>query len=247
MEIDVWLILALVAVGMGSAFIQRVSGFGSGIFSMLFLPYLFGNTTVAAAVSGMWSTATTVFNAVRHRKKIDFKVILPVIIPAMIMVTVSVQLSKSISSGIMTMILGGVLILLSFYFLLFNQKLRLKASVPAGIAIGTVGGTLSGLFSTGGPPVVLYLSGIIEDKLVYFATIQGYFAITDLYGFGTRVFSGIITWQVLIYAAIGWIGSLIGNTLGSLVFSKLNAQVLKKIIYIGMIVSGIIMIGKEVL
>lgn len=247
MEIDIILILALIGVGMGSAFIQRVSGFGSGIFSMLFLPYLFGNTVTAAAVSGMWSTATTVFNAIRHRKSIDFKMILPIIIPAMIMVTLSVQLSKSVSSGIMMMVLGGVLILLSIYFLLFSQRIRLKASVPGGIAIGTVGGVLSGLFSTGGPPVVLYLSGIISNKAIYFATIQGYFAITDLYGLGTRIVSGIITWQVLLFAAIGWVGSFIGNTLGCLVFSKLNAQTLKRVIYFGMIVSGAIMILKEVL
>lgn len=247
MEIDIWLILALITVGMGAAFIQRVSGFGSGIFSMLFLPYLFGNTVTAAAVSGMWSTATTVFNAIRHRKNINFKVILPIVIPAMIMVTLTVQLSKSVPTGIMMMVLGGVLIALSIYFLIFSQKIRLNASLPGGIAIGTMGGVLSGLFATGGPPVVLYLSSIISDKMIYFATIQGYFAITDLYGLGTRVFSGIVTWQVLVYAAIGWIGSLIGNTLGGLVFNKINAQTLKKIIYIGMIVSGVIMIVKEVL
>lgn len=247
MELDIWLVLALIAVGAGAAFIQRVSGFGSGIFSMLLLPYLFGNTVTAAAVSGMWSTATTVFNAVHHRKHINFRLILPIIIPAMVMVTLSVQLSKSVSTGIMMMVLGGVLILLSIYFLLFSQKLRLKASLPGGIAIGTAGGVLSGLFSTGGPPVVLYLSGIISDKYIYFATIQGYFAITDLYGMGTRIFSGIITWQVLLCAAIGWIGSLIGNTLGGLVFNKINAQTLKNIIYIGMIISGVIMIAKELL
>ena len=247
MDLDVWLVLALIGVGMGAAFIQRVSGFGSGIFSMIFLPYLFGNTVTAAAVSGMWSTATTVFNAIRHRKNIDFKLILPIIIPAMIMVTLSVQLSKSVSSGIMMIVLGGVLIALSIYFLLFSQNIRLRASTPGGIAIGTTGGILSGLFSTGGPPVVLYLSSIISDKMIYFATIQGYFAITDLYGLGTRVFSGIVTWQVLVYAAIGWIGSLIGNTLGGLVFNKINAQTLKKIIYVGMIVSGAIMILKELL
>ena len=244
LEIDIWLILALVAVGAGAAFIQRVSGFGSGIFSMLFLPYLFGNTVTAAAVSGMWSCATTVFNAIRHRKNIQFKLILPILIPAMIMVTLSVQFSKKVPAEAMMIVLGSVLILLSLYFLLFSQKIHLKPSIPAGVAIGTTGGVLSGLFSTGGPPVVLYLSGIIQDKDIYFATIQGYFAITDLYGVGTRVFSGIITWQVLLLAAIGWIGSLTGNILGGLVFDKLNAQRLKQIIYIGMIVSGILMIIK---
>lgn len=242
MELDIWLIIALIAVGAGSAFIQRVSGFGSGIFSMLWLPYLFGNTVTAAAVSGMWSCATTVFNAIKYRKSIDFKTIIPIIIPAMLMVTLTVQFSKNASSQLMMTILGCVLIALSLYFLFFSQNIRMKASVSGGIAVGTLGGTLSGLFSTGGPPVVLYLSGIIEDKVIYFATIQGYFAITDLYGVGTRVFSGIITWQVLFFAAIGWIGSLTGNVLGGLVFQKLNAQRLKQVIYIGMIVSGILMI-----
>lgn len=242
MELDVWLIIALIAVSAGSAFIQRVSGFGSGIFSMLWLPYLFGNTVTAAAVSGLWSCATTVFNAVKYRKSIDFKTIIPIIIPAIAMVTLTVQFSKKASSALMMTILGCVLIALSLYFLFFSQKIRLKASVGGGIAVGTLGGTLSGLFSTGGPPVVLYLSGIIEDKVIYFATIQGYFAITDLYGVGTRIFSGIINWNVLLLAAIGWVGSLTGNILGGLVFKKLNAQRLKQVIYVGMIVSGILMI-----
>ena len=123
LEIDIGLILALIAVGAGAAFIQRVSGFGSGIFSMLFLPYLFGNTVTAAAVSGMWSCATTVFNAIRHRKNVQFKLILPILIPAMIMVTLSVQFSKKVPAEAMMIVLGSVLVLLSLYFLFFSQKI----------------------------------------------------------------------------------------------------------------------------
>lgn len=242
MELDIYLILALILVGAGAAFIQRVSGFGSGIFSMLFLPYLFGNTVTAAAVSGLWSCATTVFNAIRHRRSIQFKLILPIIIPAMVFLTLSVRISLGVPAESMMMVLGGILILLSLYFLFFSQKIHLKPSTAGGVGIGTLSGVLSGLFSTGGPPVVLYLSGIISDKVMYFATIQGYFAITDFYGVLTRTVSGIITWQVVLFAAIGWIGSLVGNILGGLVFARINAKRLKQIIYIGMIVSGILMI-----
>lgn len=244
MELDIFLILMLILVSAGSAFVQRVSGFGSGIFSMLFLPYLFGNTVTAAAVSGLWSCATTVMNAIKYRRSIKFKLILPVVIPAMLLLTISVRLSLGVSTQSMMLVLGIVLIFLSLYFLFFSKKLHMRASLPGGIAVGSVSGVLSGLFSTGGPPVVLYLSGIISDKIIYFATIQGYFAITDLYGVFNRVISGIITWQVFLFAAIGWVGSYLGNLLGSRVFNKLDAQKMKQIIYIGMIISGVLMILK---
>lgn len=244
MELNFISILLLILVGAGAAFVQRVSGFGSGIFSMLFLPYLFGDTVTAAAVSGLWSCSTTVYNAIRYRKHIRFSLILPIIIPALILLTVSIRLSTGLSSGSMMKILGVVLILLSIYFLFFSKKLHIRPSVPGGIGIGVVGGTLSGLFSTGGPPVVLYLSSILEKKIVYFATIQGYFAITDLYGVVNRLFNRIITWQVLLFALIGLIGSLAGNLLGTVVFHKLDAGLMKRIIYIGMILSGLVMLFK---
>jgi uncharacterized membrane protein YfcA len=43
-------------------------------------------------------------------------------------------------------------------------------------------------------------------------------------------------------SAFGLFGCLLGDFLGKGVFDKLDANMLKKIIYVGMIVSGIIMI-----
>ena len=57
-----------------------------------------------------------------------------------------------------------------------------------------------------------------------------------------RAVSGAITAEILIYAGIGVIGCMVGDSLGKLVFDKLNAEKLKLIIYIGMIISGILMI-----
>ncbi|MBO5868050.1 MAG: sulfite exporter TauE/SafE family protein [Oscillospiraceae bacterium] len=244
MEISAFLIIMLILVSAGAAFVARVSGFGSGIFAMLFLPYLFGDTITAAAVSGLWSAVTAIANAIKYRKSVQFKLIWPIIIPAMILLTLSLQLSMNVPTGAMMVVLGIVLILLSLYFLFFSHRIQLKASIPVSITVGSVGGILSGLFSTGGPPIVLYLSSILNDKILYFATIQCYFAITDIYGIINRVLSGIITWKVLLFAAIGWIGSYIGNQLGTLVFDRLDGAKIKKIIYIGMIISGILMILK---
>lgn len=56
-----------------------------------------------------------------------------------------------------------------------------------------------------------------------------------------RAVNGIITKEVLLFAAIGMIGCIIGSFIGKKVFDKLDAVKLKYIIYVGMIVSGIVM------
>jgi len=234
--------LLLIPVGIGAAFVQRVSGFGLGIFAMLFLPYLTGDTASAAAISCLWSLVTSGCNAVKFRKSIQFRLILPLICAAGVTIPLAVWASALVPKGIMTVILGIVLILLSLYFLLLSKRISIKATVGNGILAGALGGTLNGLFSTGGPPVVLYLANAIGDKTAYFASIQFYFTFTNIYATVMRAAGGILTSHILLLAALGLIGCLLGDGLGNLVFRRLNAARIKQIIYIGMIISGILMI-----
>lgn len=48
-----------------------------------------------------------------------------------------------------------------------------------------------GLFSVGGIPVGVYLINAIEDKNVYYATMQAYIVLSDLYGSGVRIFKAL--------------------------------------------------------
>jgi len=55
------------------------------------------------------------------------------------------------------------------------------------------------------------------------------------------VINGMIDGKILLYAAIGMIGCMAGDFAGRIVFDKLDSDRLKLIIYIGMIISGIMM------
>lgn len=241
MELTLTNIIFLALIGFGAAFVQRVSGFGLGIFAMLFLPILMGDTAAAASVSCLWSCVTSVYNATKYRKNVDFRLLAPLLCAAAVTIPVAVAVSKYVSGNIMTLLLGVVLVLLSLYFLLFSEKIRIRPSTSGGILAGALGGTLNGLFSTGGPPVVLYLSAA-ADKMTYFASIQCYFALTNIYATTMRAFNGIITGNVLLCCAIGLAGCLLGDMVGRLVFNRLNAKRFKQVIYIGMIISGAVMI-----
>lgn len=233
-------VLFLVLIGIGAGFVQRVTGFGLGIFAMVFLPH-FMPAQSAAAISCLFSCVTSSYNAVRYRRNIAYRTALPMVAAALLLIPVAVYFSKHISGNGFHVLLGSVLILLSLYFLVFHKHIKMKPTLSNGILAGAVGGTLNGLFSTGGPPIVLYLSCAMSDKDAYFATIQFYFCFTNLYATAMRVVNGMIDAKILLYAAIGVIGCMTGDCIGRLVFDRLDSGKLKRIIYIGMIISGILM------
>lgn len=208
---------------------------------MIFLPHFLPNHTAAAAIASLFSCVTTTYNAVRYRRQINFRAAIPMIIASLVTITAAIRFSTHVSGEIFRMLLGGVLILLSLYFVFFSQRVYIRATVGNGLIAGSLGGILGGLFSTGGPPAVLYLTNALDDNMVYFATIQFYFCFTNIYATINRALSGIITEQVLVYAAVGIVGCLVGDRIGSKVFDKLDGKILKNVIYIGMIVSGILM------
>lgn len=237
MDLLHYLFLAL--IGLGAGFVQRVSGFGLGIFAMLFLPHFMPSHTAAAAISSLFSSVTSTYNAVIYRKTVKYRIVLPMLCASLISIPIAVRFSVAVSANIFQILLGVVLIILSVFFLFFNKNIRFTPTVLSGILAGAVGGTLGGLFSTGGPPAVLYLSSATDDNVTYFSTIQFYFCFTNLYATVMRAANGIINVDILMYSAVGIIGCLIGDFIGKKVFDKLDSNKLKFIIYIGMLISGI--------
>lgn len=234
--------LYVILVGFGAAFVQRVSGFGLGIFAMMFLPHLMPSHTAAATISCLFSCYTTTFNSIRYRKNVAYKTALPMLAAALVSIPIAVYFAAKVSAHIFEILLGSVLVVLSIYFLFFNKKIKIKPTPLNGVVAGTLGGALNGLFSTGGPPAVLYLTSATPDNITYFATIQFYFCLTNIYATANRALSGLITAELILYAAVGIIGCIGGDLLGRKVFDKLDAQKLKYVIYIGMIISGVLML-----
>jgi len=237
-------IMLLLLVGMGACFVQRVSGFGLSIFAMLFLPHFFPVPVDAASVSNMMSCVTSSYNSIYCRKDISFKMILPLLLAALATIPFAVYLSNRISAQSFHIVLGIVQILLSIYFLTLGKKVKFKATKGKGVLCGVASGLLTGLFSTGGPPAVIYVDNASENKNEYFASIQFFFAMSNIYAITFRIINGFITVQLVLYTLIGLAGCFIGNYIGKKVFNRLDGGTIKIIVYIAMLISGVLMIVK---
>ncbi|MPN54800.1 hypothetical protein SDC9_202477 [bioreactor metagenome] len=101
---------------------------------------------------------------------------------------------------------------------------------------------MGGLFSISAPPIVVYLLAVTKSKDEYFANIMAYLMVANIYTGIFRAFQGLITKEVLILWAIGTVLIVFGVLLGKKLVDKLNAETVRKIIYIFMAISGLMMI-----
>lgn len=234
-------IIVVILVATVGSTLQRVTGFGFGIFAMIFLSRIIGVYGEANALSGLLSFTSTLIVALSHVKKVDWKnLIFPCIGFAVISVP-SILLMKKLDNRALLIMLGVALILLSLYMFFFSSKVKIKPSPATGLAAGGFSGVLGGIFSMGGPPVVIYfMQSEGEDKDKYLATIQMYFLLSNIYGTTVKAINGFITKDVLILAAFGTIGMVAGIFIGKLIFKRLRPDILRKVVYGFMAVAGVV-------
>ena len=144
--------------------IQASTGFGLSILAMAVLPF-FIPFRVASSVVLFLSITTTAQVVIRLRKHINYKLIIPTTLAALVGRNIGVYGLMSLKVETLKIVLGFVLLLLSYYFYHFNSKIRIEGSRRNGIMLGLLSGIIGGLFNIGGPPLVIYYFNAMEDKL----------------------------------------------------------------------------------
>ena len=238
-------LIIFLALG-GGAMVSAICGFGMGVFAMMILPYVLASTNDCAAIVGLTSIFQAAMICYTYFKKVQWKDMLFMIIGYLIFATIGVISSKYLAAKTLKLILGIFLVTLSVYFIFIAKKLQIKRTKQSALIAGSLGGIMSSLFGVGGPPASLYYSSAYEDKEMYIGTIQTYFLITNLYTTTFRAINGIIGREVLLCIPVTIAGMLIGNALGKKIFDRINADTLRKLIYIMMAISGIVMIIESI-
>jgi len=238
MNIGLYELILIALITFGGAYIQSVTGFGFGIFAMIFLPRLLIYTE-ANVLSSLLSSLTSVSVAIAMRQKINFKNLIFPIIGCIFATYLSVQFIKTQKNETLSLMLGIVLFALSLYFFFFSDKIKIKPTWYAGLIAGLLSGILGGMFSIGGPPVVIYFMQSEKDTDSYMATISAYFVFSGAVSISIKILAGFATANVWICALIGLAALLIGSFIGKKTRDKTNPKMIKKAVYGFMALSGV--------
>lgn len=225
---------------MGASMTQRVCGFGFGIFIMMVLPFIMPSFGEATALSGLLAIFTALVPAIHLVKKVPWKKLIPILVTFIVTSFFGVMTVKYVDGALLKKGLGAVMIVISLYFMFLNGKFTLRPTIGVQAGMGTLSGLMGGLFAMQGPPAVIYFIGCTEDKEEYMAITQWYFLIGNSVMTIYRAGHGFVTPLVFESWFVGMAGVLIGLLIGAKIYARINADLLRKIIYGFMAFSGLV-------
>lgn len=230
--------LIMILPGLLAGLVQGITGFGSGIILMIFLPALVPISR-AAGISTLTMFVATVLVAWRYRKALRWRsLVVPFIIYSTV-ATYSVHLSKVLDTGMLRLLLGGLLVLLSAYFTIHKGREAKPYPLLVNVIFMVISGFFNDLFGIGGPLMALYYLMMAKTKEEYLASIQTFFVLDGIYVTTLRFGQGILRIGDMKIVILGMIGALVGTVIANRLVTRMNTERVKQIVYLFIGVSGL--------
>ncbi len=219
-------------------FIRGISGFGSGLVSVPLLALVFPLSIVVPSILLLDFTASLVLGGVNF-KQVRWDEVKPLVPFGMVGVVLGTTLLVNLPRQPLLIVLGVFILVFALRSLLNLQGDKLvsrKWAAPASLTGGTVGG----MFGTGGPPYVIYLQHRLRDKGEMRATLSGVFFLEGLFRIGSFIAAGLLiqaqVWHGFLF---GLPIALAGLCFGSHVHTGLSQLQMTRVIGVLLLLSGV--------
>lgn len=240
------LYLELVLVCVIGAILQSAIGFGFPIFAMIFFSAMFPFQT-AVTITQTAGILGVGYFFVKYFRHVKWKALLPFLLSAVPVGMLCTIIGDGLPVGGLKVYLGVVLVLIAAFFLFFDKKTSIKANTASGIILGGTSGVLNGFFAIGGPPVALYLLPATNDKISYIATANAYFFLFKIANLALRFTNGSVGIEHAGLIVLSIVSMVAGSLIGDKVMNMIPMAMLKKLVYIFVAISGIVIVVQELM
>ena len=203
----------------------------------------FGNNNVnISPVELILGYPTNIILAWKERKAIRLSICLPLALLVIIGSIPGVFFLKNADTGVIKIFFGAVIIFIGLEMLLreFQSKKMKQSKVVLGI-IGVLSGLLCGLYGVGAL-LGAYVNRVTDDSSSFKANICVVFLVENTFRIVLYAIWGIITFDIIKQALLLVPLMLIGLFLGIYSGKYLNEKIVKKIVIIMLVVSGVALI-----
>lgn len=232
-----WWIIATIC----AFFVKGLCGFANTLVFTTILS--FGNSNVnISPVELILGYPTNIILAWKERKSVKWSICVPLALLVVVGSVPGALFLKNADTGIIKMIFGIIIVFIGLEMLLrdFQIKKIKQSKIILGI-IGVLSGLLCGLYGVGAL-LGAYVNRVTDNSSSFKANICVVFLVENTFRIILYGLWGIVTFEIFKQAVILMPLMLIGLVLGMLSGKYLDEKVIKKLVIIMLIVSGIALI-----
>jgi hypothetical protein len=228
-----------------SEILGTIGGFGSSIFTVSFLQFLFSFQSVLV-ITGMLHVFSNTFKILLFLKTIDWKLVLWLGVSSILFSIAGAYLIQFANVEYLKIILGIFLLAFSLFFFL-NPKVAVSPTLKNSVSGGAVAGFLAGFVGTGGALRGLVMAAFNLEKNFFVGTSAAIDWGVDVSRTWIYITHQYFKPEMFWYLPLLAIAALAGSYLGKRILKHISQEVFKKII-LGLIgATGVIMIVQQVI
>lgn len=243
---DVTVILLAGVIVFAGHLVKGVTGFGSALFAVPLL-LLILDIQVVTPVFLLFDFTSGILLVGSNWRSVDRRLLLLILGGMVVGTSIGTWLLLSLGHEILKRVLG---VLVSGWAL---STLLGKGSdtPPSGHSLaamlapvsGFLGGALGAMFSVNGPPIIIYLSHVIENKQVFRATLYAVFFADACYRMVLFTANRLLNWEVSRFALLMAPFLVAGVAAGSWLQRLLDQRTFAKVVAGILTVTGVMLLA----
>ncbi len=229
------------AVVIGAAcFVQGLAGFGIGLVSLAFLPFLMAPAS-AVVLMTLYAAVFTIVIFIPLRRDFTLDGMKGLALGTILATPLGVWVLAALPPAALTRLIG--LVLLAIVALewsgLYPQRLEGAAwGFGAGVAAGLIGGAVG----TPGPPVILYAAAQDWSPRTVKANIQAFLIVNQALILVGYWWAGLLDREVWCLTGLYVVPAVLGLAAGMLLFSRLDRARFRGVVFAVLFVSGLVLL-----
>lgn len=239
MDLSLFFLLTLLAEILGT-----ISGFGSSLFYVSILQFLYGFQTVLALTAILHVFSNTA-KIILFRKTIEWKLVLWLGVSSVLFTIVGAYLTRYGNFGYMKSVLGVFLVGFSTLFYL-RPDIKLKASLKNSLAGGSLAGFLAGFIGTGGVVRGLTMASFNLEKSFFVGTSAAIDFGVDISRAVIYISNSYLSADRMWYIPVLGVAAFLGSYLGKQILNRLSDESFKKILLSLIFLTGLMLLVEQV-
>jgi uncharacterized membrane protein YfcA len=233
-----WLAGAVVIAA--ASFVQGLAGFGIGLVSLAFLPFLMSPQHAIVLIT-LYAAVFIVIIFIPLRRDFTLHGMIELVAGTILATPVGIWLLAELPSDLLKRLIGLVLLLIVAleWLGLYPERLRGRGwGFGAGLAAGVLGGAIG----TPGPPVILYAAAQDWSPRTVKANIQAFLMINQAVILLGYWWAGLLDREVWRLTWLFAAPAVIGLVAGMLLFNRLDRERFRRVVFAVLLVSGLVLL-----